>query len=139
MTERPMNGEGSPLIWATMSGRRWSQVSCGGKAHLRGDGPEGVMVGELSLSCVRRDRFSRNLFEEVSARSGTRTKLVTTYNAAYGVLPCFLTFSTFLFRMDLNLEKRPAGPPKSMENQETADDGRLKGAFSRLQRPWRVL
>jgi hypothetical protein len=37
--------------------------------------------------------------------------------------------------MPLNLEKRPTGPPKSGENPEIVVDGRLKGAFSRLQRP----
>jgi hypothetical protein len=97
------------------------------------------VLGEPSLSCVRRDSFTRNLFEDVSARSGTGTREVTSYNASYGVLPCFLTFCRFLFRMTLNPGKRPAGPPKSRENPEIDDDGRLKGAFSRLQRPWRVL
>jgi hypothetical protein len=41
--------------------------------------------------------------------------------------------------MRLNPEKRPTGPPKSEENPEIVVDGRLKGAFSRLQRPWRVV
>ena len=39
----------------------------------------------------------------------------------------------------LNPEKRPARPLKSQENPEIVVDGRLKGAFSRLQRPWRVV
>ena len=72
---------------------------------------------------------SRNLFEVVSARSGTIAKQVTTYNASYGVLPCFLTFCRFLFRMRLNPEKRPAGPPKSGENPEIVDDVALRERF----------
>lgn len=57
----------------------------------------GYLVGGLSLTCVRRDIFSRNLSEDVSARSGTRTRAVTSYNVRYGVLPCFPTFFTVLF------------------------------------------
>jgi hypothetical protein len=80
---------------------------------------------------------SRKLCEDVSARSGTGME--TSYNAAYGVLPGFLTFCTFLFYMPLDPEKRPAGPPKSKENPENRRRRRLKGAFSCLQRPWRVV
>ena len=88
------------------------------------------MLGEPSLRCVRRDSFSRNLFEDVSARSGTVTREVTTYNAAYGVLPCFLTFCRFLCRMHLNPERRPTGPPKSGENPEiVVDDVSFTGRF----------
>jgi hypothetical protein len=82
----------------------------------------GGVAPHQSLRCVRRASSTRNLFEGVSARSGTITKQVTTYNASYGVLPCFLTFFTFLFRMHLKPKKRSAGPPKSRENPEIVDD-----------------
>ena len=84
---------------------------------------------ELSLRCVRRDSFSRNLFEGVSARSGTRTKEVTSYNVRYGVLPCFPTFSTFLFRMRLDPEKPPTGSPKMGKTRQVVVDVAPKGRF----------
>ena len=64
------------------------------RPYLRGGGPgRGYVLGEPSLRCVRRDSFSRNLFEDVSARSGTRTKQVTSYNV---VLWCTTLFSDIL-------------------------------------------
>lgn len=88
------------------------------------------MLAEVSLRCVRRDRFSRNLFEYVSAESRTVTKAVTSYNVCYGVLPRFGTFFRFRFHMRLNPEKRRAGPPKSEKNPGiVVVDASLAGRF----------
>ena len=81
------------------------------------------MVGELSLRCVRRDSFSRNLFEDVSARSGTGTREVTSYNVA---LWCTTLFSDILHvsfpYAPKSRKAADTGPQESEENPEIVVD-----------------
>jgi hypothetical protein len=71
------------------------------------------------------------LCENVSARSGTRTKQVISYNASYGVLPCFLTFCTLLFpNAPESLENSRALPPQAWGRaQKTSSTSPPKGRF----------
>lgn len=86
-------------------------MSCGGKAA--------PVLGELFLRCVRRDSFSRNLSEDVSARSGTVTSYNAPYNAPYGVLPSFPTFFACLLILRTEIPETRRPTPHPAKNPET--------------------
>ena len=119
---------------AVKPGELWRQ---GRTSAATGPG-RGYVLGEPSLRCVRRDSFSRNLFEDVSARSGTITKEVTSYNAPYGVLPCFWTFCTILFRMHLNPGKPPSPHPKRRGKTQKSSSLTFPRGVSWFPRLWLV-
>jgi hypothetical protein len=105
----------------------------------RGDGPgRGYVLGEPSLRSVRRDNFSRNPFKDVSARSGTRTKRVTSYNVRYGVLPCFLTFCALLFPMHLYPWKTRVPPPQAWGRAQKTSSTSPPRGVSWFPRLWLV-